>query len=162
MQFKDYDFIFLGAGCASLSIVMRMIQSGQFTNRKMLIIEKEPKINNDRTWCFWEEEAGFFEEITYHQWTEVFINTDTEGPMPLDMGRYRYKMIRGIDFYDACFSTIRRQENIHMMYASISFAYTGDDISGVTIDNQLLDRGHHTIIFNSIPTRPKKDPNKFY
>ena len=162
MQCKDFDFIFLGAGCASLSVVMRMIESGQFTHRKILILEKAPKVNNDRTWCFWEEEAGFFEDIVYHQWTELFVSTGAEETIPLEMGHYRYKMIRGIDFYDACFATIRRQKNIQITYASVSFVYTGGDISGILVDDQPMDRGAHSIVFNSIVPRPKKHPGKFY
>jgi hypothetical protein len=39
----SYDFIFLGAGCATLSIVMRMIRSGKFSDKKILLIDKEKK-----------------------------------------------------------------------------------------------------------------------
>ena len=41
MQAKNYDYIFLGAGCASLSIIMRMIDSGKFEQKKILLIDKE-------------------------------------------------------------------------------------------------------------------------
>ena len=34
MQAKNYDYIFLGAGCASLSIIMRMIDSKKFIKKK--------------------------------------------------------------------------------------------------------------------------------
>ena len=73
MALKKYDYIFLGAGCASLSIVMRMIQSNKFSDKKILIVDKEAKTKNDRTWCFWEDRPGFFEDIIYRKWDEVFF-----------------------------------------------------------------------------------------
>ena len=42
---------------------MRMIKSGKFSDKKILLIDKEPKTKNDRTWCFWEKGNGFFENI---------------------------------------------------------------------------------------------------
>ena len=62
MQATQYDYIFLGAGCASLSIIMRMINSKKFIKKKILLVDKEGKTKNDRTWCFWEKQNGFFEE----------------------------------------------------------------------------------------------------
>ena len=41
---------------------MRMIKSGKFADKKILLIDKEPKTKNDRTWCFWEKQDGFFED----------------------------------------------------------------------------------------------------
>ena len=110
-----YDFIFLGAGCASLSIVMRMINSGKFADKKILLIDKEPKTKNDRTWCFWENQAGFFEEIVYKRWNRLsFFSDDYSDAM--DISPYQYKMIRGIDFYNYCFEEISRHSNIQIRY----------------------------------------------
>ncbi len=120
MQTKNYDYIFLGAGCASLSIIMRMVASKKFDEKKILIAERAPKTKNDRTWCFWEKEAGFFEDIVYRKWSNLLFKTDTVS-IPLEMCGYQYKMIRGIDFYDKCFSIIQHCENIDIIYGEISF-----------------------------------------
>ena len=72
MQAKNYDYIFLGAGCASLSIIMRMIDSKKFIEKKILLVDREPKTKNDRTWCFWEQGAGFFEDVVYRKWNTLF------------------------------------------------------------------------------------------
>jgi hypothetical protein len=39
----DYDFIFAGAGAATLQIVQKLIQSGGFTDKQLLILERDPK-----------------------------------------------------------------------------------------------------------------------
>ena len=64
---------FWEAGCASLSIIMRMIASEKFSQKKILLVDREPKIRNDRTWCFWEQEAGFFEDIVYRKWNAALF-----------------------------------------------------------------------------------------
>ena len=73
-----YDFIFLGAGCASLSLLLRLLKKGILRGKKVLLLDKEPKTKNDRTWCFWEKEPGFFEDIVYKQWDKISILSDEQ------------------------------------------------------------------------------------
>ena len=161
MDLKHYDYIFLGAGCASLSILMRMIHSRKFLEKKILIVDKEPKTKNDRTWCFWEKEPGFFEDIVYRKWNEVFFKTTDADSIPLEMGNYQYKMIQGIDFYKKCFSEIRNQKNIDIVYGEISFEQTNELIT-VRINDEPLVYDKNTIIFNSLYIPPEKQKDKFY
>ena len=53
-----FDYIVAGAGAAGLSLIVHMIESGAFSNKKILLIERHPKTKNDRTWCFWEEQPA--------------------------------------------------------------------------------------------------------
>jgi len=160
MQPKYYDYIFLGAGCASLSIIMRMIHSKKFSEKKILVIDREIKTKNDRTWCFWEQEPGFFEDIVYRKWNEVFFKTTGIDSIPLGMGNYQYKMVKGIDFYKKCFSEIELQKNIDVIYGEISFEETIDKT--IKINNEVLLHGSNTIIFNSLYIPSKKRKHKFY
>jgi len=162
MQAKHYDYIFLGAGCASLSIIMRMIASKELAQKKILLIDREPKTKNDRTWCFWEQEQGFFEDIVYHKWDTLFFNTTRDEPISLEMGIYYYKMIRGIDFYNKCFSLIKLRENIDIVYGEISFDVTTNDIASVKINNEPLLTDKKTIFFNSLYIPSEKQNEKFY
>jgi lycopene beta-cyclase len=160
MQAKNYDYIFLGAGCASLSIIMRMIASKKFSQKKILLVDREPKTKNDRTWCFWEQEAGFFEDIVYRKWNTLFFKADHIS-IPLKMGGYQYKMIRGIDFYEKCVPAIKLLENIDIIYGEISFE--GDnELTTLKINNESLDLNTKTILFNSLYSAPAKQNDKFY
>ncbi len=161
MQLKNYDYIFLGAGCASLSIIMRMIASQKFNQKKILLIDKEPKTKNDRTWCFWEHQPGFFEEIVYRKWDQLLFKT-TDETTPLQMDNYEYKMIRGIDFYNKCFSEIAQHKNIDTLYGEISFEEIKNGLTEIKINNELLVYNEHAIIFNSIYIPLKKTKVTFY
>jgi lycopene beta-cyclase len=161
MQANKYDYIFLGAGCATLSIVMRMISSNKFGDKKILIIDKEPKNKNDRTWCFWEKEPGFFNDIVYHKWNELLFETGKE-TLNLDMENYEYKMIRGIDFYKKCFSIINLQENIDITYGEISFTEKSTASAGISVGDDALLCKEDAVIFNSIYNPAIKQKKKFY
>jgi lycopene beta-cyclase len=95
-----------------------MIRSGKFNDKKMLLLDKEPKTKNDRTWCFWEQQDGFFEEVVYKKWNTIsFLSTDFSSAF--DIVPYQYKMIRGVDFYNYCFGEIAKHHNIELAYAEV-------------------------------------------
>lgn len=95
---KKYDFIIAGGGMAGLSLAYHLSQS-PLRERSILILDREDKTKNDRTWCFWERGEGPFESIVFRQWPSVNLYGTTYSG-PLDMDGYQYKMIRGIDFYE--------------------------------------------------------------
>lgn len=116
---KDYyDYIIAGAGCAGLSLAVHMIHSGQFGNKKILIIDKDAKQRNDRTWCFWETEAGLFDSIVYKKWNRAWFYGEGLSRL-LELSPYEYKLIRGIDFYTYCFALIREHPNFEIRTADI-------------------------------------------
>jgi len=154
---SKYDFIFLGAGCATLSIVMRMIKSGKFNDKKILLIDKESKTKNDRTWCFWEKENGFFDEIVYKKWDKLAFFSD-EFSDTLDISPYQYKMIRGIDFYNYCFSDFEKNKSIDIYYGDLKDWRNHKEGLTFFIDDQQLHLPDATI-FNSI-YKPGKDNSK--
>jgi len=136
----------LGAGCASLSLLMRMIRSGRFNNKKILLIDKEPKIKNDRTWCFWEKHEGFFEQIVYKKWDKLSFLSD-EFSNTMDISPYQYKMIRGIDFYNYCFGEIKQHNNIEVLYGHARIEQKEND-SSLYINDQQIEIVN-TTVFNS-------------
>ena len=154
MNSSPYDFVFLGAGCASLSLLMRMIKSGKFEDKKILLIDKDRKEKNDRTWCYWETKDGFFEEIVYKRWPVIrFISDDLD--KELDISPYVYKMVRGIDFYNYCFQEIKKHPNIELVYGNLDRYEFHKDGLDVTIDDNRYQLGN-PITFNSV-YRPKED-----
>ena len=64
---KTYDYIIAGSGCAGLSLLYRMLLEPELSNKEILIIDRETKSKDDRTWCFWEKSPDIFESVVYHQ-----------------------------------------------------------------------------------------------
>jgi len=114
---EHYDYIIAGGGMAGLSLAYYLSQS-PLRDRKVLMLDRESKNRNDRTWCFWEKGEGPYESILYRTWDTVeFYGTTFSGP--LDMGGYRYKMLRGIDFYQFMQEKLAALPNLTIRQATI-------------------------------------------
>lgn len=95
---KKFDYIILGSGLSGLLVAYQMKKDNFFVDKKIAIIDKEIKNQNDRTWCFWEKEEGEFNSILSKKWEKAFVgNHDFEGIF--EMNPFYYKMIRSKDFY---------------------------------------------------------------
>ena len=116
---KKYTFIFAGAGLSSLMTVYEIIQSGLFSEQKILLIDANSKQSNDRTWSFWEKGIGNFDDILIQKYdTAVFKNDKFS--RKLELAPYQYKTVRGVDFYKKIFDLFRLQPNIEFLEATIS------------------------------------------
>ncbi len=110
-QDQHYDYIFTGAGLAALMTVYKMILSGNYNSKSILLLDENPKKTNDRTWCFWSENKTIWEDIVSKNWdSALFLNNHFK--RNLDLNPYRYNRIRGLDFYNSIFARIASQENI--------------------------------------------------
>lgn len=146
MASKTYDYIILGAGCAGLSLLIRMMEEPFFKEKKILVIDREKKNKNDRTWCFWEKEKSLFETIIHHQWEKVnFYSDDFCSKLVLDP--YRYKMIRGIDFYEFILRKAAGFSNIEFLYAEVLSVTSYNENAIVELENESITA---SFIFNSI------------
>ena len=103
---------------AGLSLAYYLTQS-PLRNRSILILDREPKTRNDRTWCFWECSAGPFENILFRKWSTVSFHGTTHAG-PLNMGEYQYKMLRGIDFYEFVQNELAKWPNVELKQATIN------------------------------------------
>ena len=116
---QRYTFIFAGAGLSSLMTVYEMIQSGLFSEHKILLIDANSKKTNDRTWSFWEKNSGDFDDIFIQKYESATFKSNRYS-RKLDLQPYTYKTVRGIDFYKKVFDLINKQPNIEFLEAKIS------------------------------------------
>lgn len=104
---------------AGLSLAFYLNESEILKNKKVLIIDRDAKTGNDHTWCFWEKEAGAFEEIIFRRWNSVYFHGTRGFSSILDLGEYEYKMIRAAQFYEFIFSKIKRNPNFTFLQNEI-------------------------------------------
>jgi lycopene beta-cyclase len=129
---------------------MRILRSGNFADKKILLIDKEPKVKNDRTWCFWETQKGFFDDIVYKKWDSIsfFSNGFSSS---LNIVPYQYKMIRGIDFYRYCFEEIAKNKNVEIVYADVTGWSFDKEVISLQINGKEIRLANtDTQIFNSV------------
>ena len=80
---RHFDIIIVGAGAAGLSLLYRLLNSS-LKNSKILLLDKNPKNQNDRTWCFWEKKEGLFEEIVFKKWAKA-VGERTKGELKVQV-----------------------------------------------------------------------------
>lgn len=140
-----YDYIIAGAGCAGLSLLYNILKSPLLHDKKILVVDKDAKTNNDRTWCYWEKKPGIFEDIVHAKWQHLeFLSTDYSEK--INLGNYTYKMILGIDFYKYVFGFAKNFKNVTFLQETIT------NISG-NLEGGIIstDKGKYfgNFIFNS-------------
>ena len=117
-QMKHYDYIFTGAGLSALMTVYKMVQSGKFKDKSILLLDENTKKTNDRTWCFWKTNDSLWEQSISKKWdSALFANEDFR--RDLDLKPYRYNMVKGLDFYTQVFDSISKQENITFIHEKV-------------------------------------------
>jgi lycopene beta-cyclase len=107
----NYDYIIIGAGAAGLMLADAMLKDSFFDNKSILLLDKDAKQTNDRTWCFWEKGEGQFDSLVYNSWNHVYF-AGKKFSKRFAINPYTYKMIRGIDFYNSIFQKIKASSNI--------------------------------------------------
>jgi lycopene beta-cyclase len=147
---KHYNYIFAGAGLAALMTVYKMVKSGKFSDKTMLLLDENPKKTDDRTWCFWEQTPGLFEPIVHHRWNTMQFHS-TDFSTNLNLGHYQYKMIQGLDFYQYVLNKAAQFSNIEFCYERVSSIHSENNQGFVHLENHVVSAD---FVFNSIPFQP--------
>jgi lycopene beta-cyclase len=129
-----------------------MIRSGHAVNKKILLVDRDAKQSNDRTWCFWEREPGPFEEIVHRSWQTLLVN-GPDGSQELSIKPYSYKLVRGADFYRHCLGLVDSQKTIAFRQASIREICNGADVAIVELEDGTRLTARY--VFNSLFTLPQ-------
>jgi lycopene beta-cyclase len=153
-----YDLIIAGGGMAGLSLLHQLRQAGQHDLR-VLVLDKEEKRRNDRTWCFWETQPGPFEAIVFRQWDQVRVHGGPEKPLRLPLKGYRYKMIRGIDFYAFMDARLAADDRADRRIAAISAIRDEGPRVIVETDAGTFSAGH---VFDSTWRMPLNAPGRHH
>ncbi len=112
MNESHFDYAIVGAGAAGLQLALKMFKDDFFSDKRILILDKDEKSSNDRTWCFWERGKTDWDQIAIKQWDSgLFINQ--KGKITFDLAPYRYKMVRSADFYEHAKAFINKSKNFN-------------------------------------------------
>ena len=108
---SHYDYIILGAGAAGLLLADALGKDHHFASKSILILDRDDKSQNDRTWCFWERGKGEFDELIHKTWDKIYIGGQ-QFQKSTSIAPYTYKMLRGIDFYNHFLPKVKAYPNI--------------------------------------------------
>jgi lycopene beta-cyclase len=106
-----YDYIIAGAGAAGLSLLCHLLEEPTLRHKTILVLDREKKQVNDRTWCFWQTEEGPFESCLKQQWRHLHFYSARFSSL-LDISPYCYKMLESASFYHFCWAKARAAGNV--------------------------------------------------
>jgi lycopene beta-cyclase len=106
-----YDYILVGGGASGLMMAYRMSKDAYFDDKKIVILDKEKKISNDRTWCYWDFENDEWDDIVSTSWNKILFKSDVY-KTGKNIAPYQYKMIQSKDFYLKIWNYLEGKSNI--------------------------------------------------
>ena len=130
----DYDFIFAGGGLSGLMLAYHLARS-PLREASMLIVDRDAKNRNDRTWCYWTKESTPFDKIAQREWKHIRLVGDYF-EKEIDLGDYHYQMIRGIDFYRFVQQDLGTFPNIRFMQATVDAIQEEGNHARVLVNGQ--------------------------
>lgn len=108
----SYDYIIGGAGLAGLTLAWQMLDSGLLDNRKLLIIDRDKKNTNDRTWCFWAKPDNWLKALPISKsWKDARVQ-GSDFDLKQSLEPYEYFKIEGIDYYNFILNKLSRSTQI--------------------------------------------------
>jgi lycopene beta-cyclase len=144
---REYDYIISGGGGSGLITAYRMSRDPWFDDKEVLIIEKENKNSNDRTWCYWEEGTGEWDGLLNKKWNKIYfgspgVNIHTE------IIPFEYKMLRSKDLYSFLKAETIKKKNFDFHIDNVS-DIRSDEISAEVVTSGGTFRSN--FLLNSIP-----------
>lgn len=146
---QTYDYIIAGGGLAGLSLACHMVRTS-LRDRSILIVDLDPKKQNDRTWGFWANEPTIFDAAIWRAWEQLrVVGDDLDEVIRLGEG-YRYQVIRGIDFYDNARRQLAPYDNVTFLQGRVDAIEDGRRTARVIVDGVPYESQW---VFDSLPYR---------
>jgi lycopene beta-cyclase len=143
---SSFDYIIIGAGAAGMMLADAMISDEFFKDKSILLLDKDGKQTNDRTWCFWEKGEGQFDHLVHKKWNHIYFG-GKQFSKRFNINPYTYKMIRGIDFYNSLLQRVASHPGIIFKQSEVTDVIDSrEHVTVSTLDGTFIGKQ----IFNSL------------
>lgn len=145
----DADVIILGGGCAGLGLACNLSQYGGRAPRT-IILEQRNEYRNDRTWCFWGDDAAPYARFAGHQWRHLRVAGGGRC-IDFDCGKTPYRMLAADAYYAQTLQAIHAnpQLSLHLGHGVLSEPEYVDGVWRIETSQGSISAG------SLVDTRPK-------
>jgi lycopene beta-cyclase len=147
---QHFDCIIAGGGCAGLSLAYHLVSQGY--SGDVLILDRERKSDNDRTWCWWSKVPTPFDSLLTHQWRSLTF-ADSLGSLNASIAPYRYCLLRAGDFYSFMYSQLEKHSKVSFLQVDVESIEDGETGAIVCADGTHFSAEW---VFSSIPNLHNK------
>ena len=152
----SFDYLLVGGGCAGLAMAGQLLEKFG-SDKRILIIDRDAKLSNDRTWAFWskEELPLGLDQIISKKWSSVrFVAPDWE--RTANISPYQYQLIRSEDYYHFFRQRLKHLPNVRFLQAEVS-AVGEDELGPYAVIGQDCYRAEW--LFDSRPPKLVPSPS---
>ena len=145
----DADLIILGGGCAGLGLACNLSQYGGRVPRT-IILEQRNEYRNDRTWCFWGDDAAPYARFAGHQWRHLRVAGGGRC-IDFDCGKTPYRMLAADAYYAQTLQAIHAnpQLSLHLGHSVLREPEYVDGVWRIETSQGSISAG------SLVDTRPK-------
>jgi len=118
MGIRHFDYIIIGNGLAGFQLAIALSKDSFFKNKKIALIDKNPKTTNDKTWCYWEKGNGKWDHLITKSWKTANFYSANE-TLELHLQSYTYKMLESIHFYNEARRILSKNENVYCLLEEV-------------------------------------------
>lgn len=145
-----YDFVFAGFGLSGMALLDALLETGACNGKRVLIIDRDKKEKNDRTWSFWTDNTtDHYTHLATKAWNRtVFYSKDGERTV-LPLSKYAYYTVESSAFYDYIKEKIK---------SSNAITWVQEEIEGVSREGVVSTKENHYtghLVFNAYYDREK-------
>jgi lycopene beta-cyclase len=154
-----YDYIIVGGGASGLMMAYRMSKDTFFDDKTILILDKEKKTLNDRTWCYWEDKNDEWNDVVTISWDTIIFKSDVYKTEQV-ITPYQYKMIQSKDFYLKIWNHIEQKTNFTFQSKNVASIHKLKGEAEVITSNQVFKTKKliNSILFNNEYKKQTKYP----
>ena len=111
------DVVIVGGGAAGLSLAHRLTETGAAT---VTVVEPPagPLRPPERTWCYWDQGDGDFEEAVSASWSRLRVRGPDGSEVTVDPAPLRYRMLRSTPFERLVHSRLARSPVARVLRAT--------------------------------------------
>jgi lycopene beta-cyclase len=125
-----YDYILAGAGGAGLSLAWQLTHSPQLRHKRILLLDRDEKRRNDRTWGYWARGAEPFDALASWQFEQAEFHSRQYTAL-LSLHPYSYRVLEGKHFYEGVRQWLRQFPNVEWRQTDIKGLEDGPEVAQV-------------------------------
>ena len=116
---ERFDYIICGGGASGLLLSNALLSDKYFNDKKILIIEKDSKTDNDKTFGFWNDKESVLDNLVFKEW-EYAEFRDSNSHNSFLLSPYKYKMIKSNEFYSNIGNKISKASNFTYLKSTVN------------------------------------------
>ncbi len=127
-----YDYTFSGLGLSTILVLNEMFENNLLEGKHVLIIEPNEIDQVEKTWCYWEEDKGKFDNYINAKWSSALFKNENNFIDCLNE-ELIYKQISSKDFIESLFKKLKTNANITLIKERfISYKSANSDVEILT------------------------------